>query len=281
MTAPATAPVGGSDGLWDGRLVDEFVERQRARQRRILVTQVVVVGGLLGGWQLISTASPAVAHVISSPSAVARTLANWATFPDAAWADLAATSEAAVLGFLVGTTLALLVGLVFVEVPTLARLFSPLVAAINAMPKVVLAPLLVLWFGLGLTSKVIFVITGVFFIVFYNVYTGGQNVDRTRLTAVRVLGGKRAWTLREVYLPAMLGWILASLRISVAFAFLGAVVAEFLGSNRGLGHLILQGQSALDQDQVIAGIILVAVIAVAADLLIVRFERRYIKWRPE
>jgi NitT/TauT family transport system permease protein len=168
-----------------------------------------------------------------------------------------------------------------VAAPPLARLLAPYVAAANAVPKVVLAPLFVLWFGFGLESKVAFVASAIFFIVFYNLYVGVRSIDPLYLTNVRVLGASSLWQIRAVYIPAMVGWIAVSLRVSVGFALLGAVVAEFLGSNQGVGHLIALGQAALAPNEVLAGVLVIAFLAAIVDSGIVRLQERLVVWRPQ
>src|SRR5207245_421672 len=142
---------------------------------------------------------------------------------------LVVTMQETIIGFLLGTLLGVAVGFLFAHWEKLARIFDPLMVALNAMPRVVLAPLFILWFGLGLLSKVVMVVSLVFFVVFFSTYTGIREVDRDLVNNARILGASPRHMIRHVLLPSALTWIFASLRTSVGFALIGAVVAV-LGS---------------------------------------------------
>jgi NitT/TauT family transport system permease protein len=252
------------------------------RERRALLTacQLGVLVVLLLAWQLAS-ASPGWKTAVSSPSDVASVLREWLVGGRSKWSDILSTLEGAVFGSAVGVAAAAVFSLLFLLVPVLARLLMPYVAAFNAVPKVVMAPLFVLWLGFGLQSKVVFVASVVFIIVFFNLVTGLRDVDAIFIEHVRVLGAHNLWVLRSVYLPALVGWIFASLRVSVGFALLLVVVAEFISTNQGVGALIQHGQLTMSSAEVIAGIFIVGAMAVVLDLLLRIVERRLLKWRPE
>ena len=148
------------------------------------------------------------------------------------------------------------------------------------MPRVILAPIFAMWFGLGMTSKVALGFTLVFFIVFFNVLQGVREVSPTVLNATRMLGANRLQLLRHVYLPAALAWVFSSLHISVGMAFVGAVIAEYLGSARGVGYLILQAEGMFDVDTVFAGIVVLTGCALLLDTCVTLAETRLLVWQP-
>src|SRR5215831_3260198 len=158
------------------------------------------------------------------------------------------------LAFALGSLLGLVVGLWLALSPMASALSDPYIKAANAMPRVILAPIFALWFGLGITSKIVFGVTLVFFIVFFNVYQGVKEVSPVVLANARMLGATGRQLLRYVYLPSATSWVFSSLHTSVGLAFVGAVVGEYLGSSRGVGYLIQQAEGVFDIDTVFAGI---------------------------
>ena len=164
--------------------------------------------------------------------------------------------------------------------PRLAAVFDPYIKAANALPRVVLAPIFTLWFGLGIWSKVALGFTLVFFIVFFNVYQGVKEVNRTVLENARMLGMSERQLLRHVYLPSALSWVFSSLHTSIGFAVVGAVVGEYLGSAAGLGYLIAQAEGMFDIAGVFAGMFVLSAFVLVIDGLVTLAERRLLKWRP-
>ena len=152
--------------------------------------------------------------------------------------------------------------------------------AVNSMPRVILAPIFAVWFGLGIWSKVLLGVTLVFFIVFFSVYHGVREVSPAVLANARMLGASRRQLLRHVFLPSATAWLFASLHASVGMAFVGAVVGEYLGSARGVGYLILQAEGVFDINTVFAGVIVLTLSALALDRLVSVLERRLLTWRP-
>ncbi len=148
------------------------------------------------------------------------------------------------------------------------------------MPRVILAPIFAVWFGLGIWSKVLLGVTLVFFIVFFSVFHGVRDVNPVWLANARMLGASRRQLMRYVYLPAATSWVFSSLHTSVGMAFVGAVVGEYLGSARGVGYLILQAEGVFDINTVFAGVIVLTLCAIALDRIVTAAERRLLRWRP-
>ena len=193
---------------------------------------------------------------------------------------LGVTLVETLLAFAIGTLLGLLFGLWLALSPTASTLADPYIKAMNAMPRVILAPIFAVWFGLGITSKVVFGITLVFFIVFFNVYQGVKEVSPVVLANARMLGATGRQLLRYVYLPSATSWVFSSLHTSVGLAFVGAVVGEYLGSARGVGYLIHQAEGVFDIDTVFAGILVLTMCALILDFIVTRIEGRLLVWRP-
>ena len=206
----------------------------------------------------------------------------WAWFVTNAdiYEHLAVTLVETVLAFGIGTVLGLACGLWLALSPFAAALLDPYIKALNSMPRVILAPIFAVWFGLGIASKVALGVTLVFFIVFFNVYQGVKEVSPVVLANARMLGANQRALLRHVYLPSATSWVFSSLHTSVGLAFVGAVVGEYLGSSRGVGYLILQAEGAFDINTVMAGILVLTGFALALDALVGRVERRLMKWQP-
>ena len=190
------------------------------------------------------------------------------------------TLQETILAFVFGAGGGILVGFVFARNDLLAAVFDPYIKAANALPRVVLAPIFALWFGLGIWSKVALGFTLVFFIVFFNVYQGVREVSPTVLANARMLGMNERQLLRHVYWPAALTWMFSSLHTSVGFALVGAVVGEYLGSSAGLGYKIHEAESVFDVTGVFAGMFILAIFVILIDSLVTAIENRLLVWKP-
>jgi NitT/TauT family transport system permease protein len=207
--------------------------------------------------------------------------AIWSWFTEGTiYKHLWVTLEETVLAFVIGAALGLAVGLWLGLSATASALLDPYITAMNAMPRVVLAPIFMVWFGLGIWSKVALGVTLVFFIVFFNVYQGVKEVSPVVLNNTVMLGANRKQLLRYVYLPSATSWVFSSLHTSVGMAFVGAVVGEYLGSASGVGYLIQQAEGAFDINTVFAGILVLTAFALVLDVAVSRAERRLLRWRP-
>src|SRR5712672_1583614 len=184
------------------------------------------------------------------------------------------------MAFVVGTVLGLAMGLWLALSPTASALLDPYIKALNSMPRVILAPIFGVWFGLGMASKVALGVTLVFFIVFFNVYQGVREVSHTVLANARILGATDRQLLRHVYIPSAMSWVFASLHNSVGLAFVGAVVGEYLGSSEGVGYVILQAEGTFDINAVFAGILVLTAFALLLDRAVTHAERRLLVWQP-
>ena len=193
---------------------------------------------------------------------------------------LGVTLVETLLAFAAGSVLGLAIGLWLALSPLASALADPYIKAANAMPRVILAPIFAVWFGLGITSKVALGITLVFFIVFFNVFQGVKEVSPTVLANARMLGATKRQLLKSIYLPSATSWVFSSLHTWVGMAFVGAVVGEYLGSAKGVGYLILQAEGVFDINTVFAGILVLTAFALVLDYVVTHAEARLLVWRP-
>nr|VFJ42334.1 MAG: NitT/TauT family transport system permease protein [Candidatus Kentron sp. FW] len=210
----------------------------------------------------------------SSPARIAHTLYSWTTqgmLFEHLWVTL---SEAGV-GFLVGLILGIGCGFLFAANPGLDAVLQPFIVILNAMPRIAFAPLIILWFGLGFLSKVVIVVSLVFFVVFFNTYRGFKEINPAILKNVRVMGANRTQMLFHVYLPATLAWTFASIRVSVGFAIIAAVLGEYIGASAGIGYLIDNAQANFDATGVMAGLTILTIAVAILDSALQAIERRY------
>jgi NitT/TauT family transport system permease protein len=251
---------------------------------RLVVLQLLVGILAIAVWQIGTTVPIDGTYLLppfffSTPADVAARIAKWFV-EGTVWRHLWITLYEAMMAFVIGSAAGVVIGFWFARQPTVAAVLDPYVKMINALPRVVLAPIFALWFGLGPASKIALGITLVFFIVFFNVYQGVREVSPTILANARMLGMNDRALMRHVYWPSALSWMFSSLHTSVGFAVVGAVVGEYLGSAAGLGYLIQQAEGVFDVAGVFAGMLVLAAFVLVIDGLVTLAERRLLVWRP-
>jgi NitT/TauT family transport system permease protein len=241
--------------------------------------QVALVVGLFVLWHVLTRAEVLPKFFFGEPLVVLQRIWEWFAsgkiFP-----HLGITLLETLLAFAIGTLLGLVVGLWLALSDAASRLLDPYITAFNSMPRVILAPIFAVWFGLGIWSKVLLGVTLVFFIVFFSVYNGVREVSPTVLANARMLGASGRQLLRHVYLPSGTAWVFSSLHASVGMAFVGAVVGEYLGSSKGVGYLILQAEGVFDINTVFAGVLVLTACALVLDRVVTLAERRLLRWHP-
>ena len=250
----------------------------------LFALQLLVAVVALALWQFLSTV-PVFGKIwlppffFSNPVDVFAQIAKWFASGEI-WKHLAITLWESILAFVIGSAAGVMVGFWFARQPIVAAVFDPYVKMVNALPRVVLAPIFTLWLGLGIWSKVALGVTLVFFIVFFNVYQGVREVSLTVLNNGRMLGMSERQLMRHVYWPSALSWMFSSLHTSVGFAVVGAVVGEYLGSAAGLGYLIQQAEGVFDVAGVFAGMFVLSAFVILIDMGVTLVERRLLVWRP-
>ena len=259
--------------------------------RRLWPWQLGLLAGLFVFWHLLTEPGllplfmfdndRQAAFFFGQPIKVAGRIWVWFIAEGDIYRHLAVTLIETLLAFGVGSVLGLACGLWLALSPLASAILEPYIKALNAMPRIILAPIFAVWFGLGIASKVALGVTLVFFIVFFNVYQGVKEVSPVVLANARMLGASSRQLLRHVYLPSATSWVFSSLHTSVGLAFVGAVVGEYLGSSQGVGYLILQAEGTFDINTVMAGIVVLTVFALVLDAAVGRVERRLMKWQPQ
>jgi NitT/TauT family transport system permease protein len=251
----------------------------------LLLLQILVAVVILLIWHLATNTTlfgnpKTISFFFADPLKVTLRVIQWFA-SGSIWYHLWITLSESILAFLLGSLGGIVFGFWFARQPLIAAVFDPYVKAANALPRVVLAPIFALWFGLGIWSKVALGITLVFFIVFFNVYQGVKEVSQPILSNARMLGMSERQLLRHVYLPSALSWVFSSLHTSVGFAVVGAVVGEYLGSAAGLGYLIQQAEGVFDVTGVFAGMVVLTAFVLIVDWLVTVVERRLLAWRGQ
>ena len=262
--SPASSPAVDKEGAADAA-------RTRARQQRGLRIQLLRVGlavALLGGWEMLARLGIIDVFFFGQPSGIADQIWRWVlngTARGPLWEQVAVTLEETILGFLIGVVLGIVFGVLLGRNRDVADVFGPYIKGANSMPRVVLGSIFIIWFGLGLWSKVALAVVLVFFVVFFNAFQGVREVDRNLLANARILGASPRQVTTEVIIPSALSWIIASLHTSFGFALVGAVVGEYLGSVKGLGLLIATAQNTFNPNGVFAAMAILAAVALLAE----------------
>jgi NitT/TauT family transport system permease protein len=215
----------------------------------------------------------------TTPSQVAGTL--WKMIATGAiWEPLGVSASGFALGLGLAIVVGLPLGVLIGRSQTLNAMFDPFITAFNATPRLVFLPLVVLWFGLGLWSKVVIVFIGALFPILINTYEGVRNADKVLVNVVRSFGAKEWDIARLVVVPNALPYIVVGLRLAIGRAVLGVVVAEFFGSEAGLGVMMVQAAGRYQVDVVFAGLIIFAALSLVMTGLVQLLEHRLSRWRP-
>jgi len=271
----------------------------KPNSRNLRIYQLLVLVAFFLFWH-VATRDPTTAFFFGEPLKVFKRIWEWftqgsgslaigwgdntwftMTFPAEIYSHLLITLTETMLAFVIGTVFGLACGLWLALSPIASAILDPYIKAANSMPRVILAPIFAMWFGLGIWSKVALAVTLVFFIVFFNVYQGVKEVSPVVLANARMLGANQKQLLRTVYLPSATSWVFSSLHTSVGLAFVGAIVGEYLGSARGVGYLILQAEGTFDINTVFAGIVVLTAFALVLDVVVGIIEKRLMKWQPK
>lgn len=215
----------------------------------------------------------------SQPSLIAaelaRLFASGAIYP-----HVQTTVTEIAAGYAVGAAAGLAAGFLLGRSSLLSDIFQPYILAFYSIPKIAVAPLFIIWFGLGIASKIAVVILSAFFLVFFNTYAGMRNLNEDLIHLARLMGASRSQLIRRVILPAAAPSILIGLRTAIPYAVIGAIIGEFIGANKGLGYFILYAAQTFDAAALFAGIIILVTIVFSANQLLTAIERRVLRWRP-
>ncbi|MFD8260685.1 ABC transporter permease [Streptomyces griseoluteus] len=257
---------------------------QAARRRRVIVVvaRVLLLVGVLGLWEALSRAEVIDPFNFSMPSEIWDQITSW-VLHGTALGSLAEqiwyTLYEALLGWVIGVVAGVVLGIALGRVAFLADLFGPYIKVLNSIPRIVLAPIFLIWFGLGPASKVASAVVLVFFPVFFNAFQGAREVNRDLVANARILGATDRQVTLQVVIPSATSWIFTSLHVSFGFALIGAIVGEYIGATRGIGLLVAQSQGTLNSAGVYAAMVILAVVALLAEGLLTFAERRVFRWK--
>jgi NitT/TauT family transport system permease protein len=255
------------------------------RRTQLQVRRAVVVAVLFGTWEALAGGfgglmRPAVNPALLPPPS--STLAELLVYARSGLlvADVMATLGAACVGLMLGLLGGFAAGRLLGLWRSAGDVAEPILVGLNSLPRVALAPVLVIWFGLGITSKIVVSLLTVFFLVFFNTYRGVRSIDRQLVNAARVMGATPAQVARMVVVPAVLEWVFAALRTSVSFGLTAVVVGEFVGGTAGLGYRMSIASGVLNTPRVFAILLLLAVIGTLVVEAAKWVEQRLLRWQP-
>ncbi|MFM8547348.1 MAG: ABC transporter permease [Betaproteobacteria bacterium] len=278
----ARSPLSHADYLAETRRHD------RRRRWRITGWQIGILAALLVAWETRTRVPWLVANTafdpffISQPSRVGARLWEWLQpGPQSVWPHLIMTLEATFLGLAVGVSSGFLIGMALSRNKLVADIVNPFIVAFNSMPRIAFVPLITMFFGLGIWSKVVTSWFVVFFLVFFNTYKGGRSVERELIDFCRTLGGSPRQILWRVRVPNAAAWTFAALPNAISFALIGVVLAEFVGSTTGMGYLMITALAMLNATDMFASVTLLSVVGIALVYGVTVIERRLLHWSPE
>jgi NitT/TauT family transport system permease protein len=279
VAVPATAapPAAGQDRTQ--------AKARAARNRRIViyVSRVLLLAAVIGLWELLAGSGIVDEFNFSRPSKIWDQIAQWVsegTAQGSLWEQIGYTLYEALFGWIAGVIGGVVLGIALGRIRFLADLLGPYIKVLNAIPRIVLAPIFLIWFGLGPASKVASAVVLVFFPVFFNAFQGTREVDRNLVANARILGASNRQVTLQVVIPSATSWIFTSLHVSFGFALIGAIVGEYIGATKGLGLLVAASQGTFNAAGVYAAMVILAIVALLTEGLLTFAERRLFRWKP-
>ncbi|MDT0416829.1 MULTISPECIES: ABC transporter permease [unclassified Streptomyces] len=256
-----------------------------ARRRRLTVygARVLLLVLLLGLWEWLARTEVIDPFNFSMPSRIWDQISRWVTdgTPQGSlWEQVWYTLYEALLGWVIGVVAGVVLGIALGRVRFLSDVLGPYIKVLNALPRIVLAPIFLIWFGLGPASKIASAVVLVFFPVFFNAFQGAREVDRNLVANARILGASNRRVTFQVVIPSATSWIFTSLHVSFGFALIGAIVGEYIGATKGLGLLVSASQGTFNAAGVYAAMVILAVVALLAEALLSALERGLFRWKP-
>ena len=258
------------------RRVGGVARARRIRVAKITFYQIILVCAVLAIWELAIRSGVIKVYLYGQPSGI------WEEFKIAlgdgtivhhTWV----TAQEAVVGFAIGSFFGSAAGLALWVSPTIANLLRPFMVAANGVPKIALAPLIIVWFGVGIESKIAIAAIITFIVALITAHAGTQEVDKDLIRLMRSLGASRIQTFSKIVVPASIPWVVSGLRLNIGFALIGAVVGEYISAEEGLGYLVYYSGVLYNLDATWLGIIALMFLALAMDFVVGQFERRF-KW---
>jgi NitT/TauT family transport system permease protein len=242
----------------------------------LIPLQIAILLGLLLLWQV--SVSQQNLMFFSRPTLVAQRLYELFVGGEI-YRHILVTLQEVLIGYAIGAALGLVLGFILGRSKLLSKIFQPFIIGLYSIPKIALAPLLIVWFGLGMESKIAVVVLATFFLVFFNTYSGLINVNEELVQLARLMKASWMQTIGRVILPASAGQIFIGLKTAVPYAVIGAVIGEYIGADQGLGYFVLYASQTFDAPSLFAGIVVLVVLVFAANVILGAIERRVMKWR--
>ncbi len=283
MPATSLSQSGSSLAAEPARAPSSPAQATRRRWRIVNALRLLILIGIVGGWETAARLQWIDPFFFSMPSAIFERLTQWFTVGTAQgsiWLQIWVTLQEALAGFAAGAAAGVVAGIVLGRNRMAADVLSIYIQLANAVPRIVLAPIFIMSLGLGMASKIAVAFVMVFFVVFANAFQGVREADRAIVANARILGASPWQVTRTVIIPSAMTWIFASLHVSFGFAIVGAIVAELLGARYGIGQLIATAQGAFDAAGVFAGMLVLIAVALAAEYAMTLLEHRFARWRP-
>ena len=195
------------------------------------------------------------------------------------WVATAITLKNTFFGFIIGVTSGFAAGLILGRSDRLSAIFQPFITAVNSIPRIALAPIIVLAFGIGDTSKIVTSWIVVVFLVFYNTFEGARSIDEGFINAARLLGASEWQITRTVVIPSTMAWVFASLTPAISFALIGVIVGEFIGAEKGIGRLIIESEARGEASGMMVAVTVLMLVGVVLAALIRRLQAYLLRWQ--
>jgi NitT/TauT family transport system permease protein len=258
-----------------GQGITDYLLRLSPRLASWMLALVLIVI-----WQIAADTVPGIVSLASSPLLVADRLMTMAENGEL-WHNLLPTLEETAGGLLLGLLVGICGGVLMARSRFAATVLDPYVIGINGLPRVALGPFFVVWFGIGILSKVLLAVSIVFVVVLFNTREGIESIDRDLVDALRSMRANRWQMLRHVVIPSLIPWLLAATKIGIGLALTGAVVGELVGASAGLGWYITNSLNVIDMTGAVTALLVMAVVAMVMYYIVLLIERRLLAWRPQ
>lgn len=273
----SNAATAGSVSANETRATTARAEAERRRKTKIMLARLTFVVCFVTVWQIASLWFIS-DFFIGRPSDIAANLWAWA-MSGALFFHASITAVEALMGFLLGSLVGMAAGMLMGRAQTLAEIVDPFLMMFYSLPKVALAPMFILWFGIGIDMKIYLTATIVFFLVFLNTYAGVRSVSREQIAILKLMGANESHVLRKVVLPSAVTWVFNGLRLSVPYALIGAIVGELIASNKGLGYLLANASGQYDTSGMFAALIAIMILALALNYAVKVVEKKAMPWK--
>lgn len=254
--------------------------KRSIRDRNALVVRSIFIVAVIILWELLARNNTKVAFYTSFPSEIVMDLFEF-TLSGELFRHVGITLREAYLGLFYGSVAGIVMGVLFSQFPTSGRIFVPVIAAVQGIPQLTLAPLYILWFGIGLKSKVALAGLMVFFNVFFATYNAIKNIDQKLIESATLLGANKTQILWHVVIPTSMPWIMTGIRIGASICMVGAIIGEYIGASGGLGYMVTYASSFFQIKRVMACIVVLLIIGLLVTTVLERIERYLLRWRSE